>query len=96
MNIYVLTEHESMQVSFCLHILSDDNKLQLKRPLTFDLCVSPGRPSLIAGRRRLHRVRGDSVRLGAAAHLAGRLLLQGPAAASGQGQCSFHAKINPE
>ncbi|XP_069543611.1 uncharacterized protein [Brachyistius frenatus] len=45
--------------------------------------VGPGGPALVARRRRLRGVRGDSVRVGAAAHLAGRLLLQGPEAASG-------------
>ncbi|XP_069543606.1 uncharacterized protein [Brachyistius frenatus] len=48
--------------------------------------VGPGGPALVARRRRLRGVRGDSVRVGAAAHLAGRLLLQGPEAASGPEQ----------
>lgn len=52
------------------------------------LFVSPGRPAFVAWRCGLHRVRGDSVRLGAAAHLTGRLLLQGQTATSGQGWCS--------
>lgn len=77
----------SDQVGFVLHF--NICRCGLKQNLTSDpSCVPPGGLAVVAGRRWLHRVRGDSVCLGAAAHLAGRLLLQSPTAASGKGQSS--------
>lgn len=58
--------------------------------------MSPGGLAVVAGRRWLHRVWGDSVRLGAAAHLAGCLLLQGPTAASGKGQSSWQGRVTSD
>lgn len=82
----------SDQVGFVLHFNLPAGACRCgpKQNVTSDLsCVPPGGLAVVAGRRWLHRVRGDSVRLGAAAHLAGRLLLQGPTAASGKGQSSW-------
>lgn len=52
------------------------------------VCASAGGPALQSGRRRVRGVWSDSVRLGAAAHVSGGVLLPGAQTGSGAGEWS--------